>query len=101
MLPEAELVRAPPGALAQELAAERLDVALAPITVLPAFTGMASPLAGLGLGLLAIWFVVHALRVRLDETVESARAMFRFSLLHLSGIFVILLLDRGVAALFR
>ncbi len=72
---------------------------LAPITVLPAFTGMASPLAGIGLGVLGIWFVLHALRVRLDETVERARAMFRFSLLHLFGIFVILLLDRGIATL--
>ncbi len=74
---------------------------LAPITVLPAFTGMASPVAGLGLALLAIWFVVHAFRVRKDEGVGTARAMFRFSLMHLFGIFVILLLDRGISALFQ
>ncbi len=72
---------------------------LVPVTILPAFTGMTGPVAGMGLGLLAIWFVVHALRVRRDETVERARAMFRFSLVHLFGIFVILLVDRGIAAL--
>jgi protoheme IX farnesyltransferase len=74
-------------------------VLLVPITVMPAFTGLAGPLSGALLGLLGLWFVYHAVRVLRDATVESARAMFRFSLLHLFLIFLILLAEHGYRAL--
>ena len=74
-------------------------VLLLPITVMPAFTGLAGPLSGALLGILGLWFIYHAVRVLRDATVESARAMFRFSLLHLFLIFLILLAEHGYRAL--
>ena len=72
---------------------------LMPITILPGVIGMTSWTATALIGALGVWFIVHALRVWRDVTMERARAMFRYSILYLFLVFVILLADRGASAL--
>tara|TARA_B100000315_G_C14593089_1_gene597028 strand:+ start:6841 stop:7791 length:951 start_codon:yes stop_codon:yes gene_type:complete len=71
-------------------------VLLLPITVAPAFTGLISIPAGVIIGALGLWFIRHAVVVMKSEGFEAPRSMFKFSILHLFLIFVILLADRGV-----
>ena len=73
---------------------------LVPVTVAPAFLGMVSVPGGLLLGALALWFVRHALCVWQAEDFEAPRAMFRYSILHLFLIFVVLLADHYLWPLF-
>ena len=68
-------------------------VVLAPVTVAPAFLGMVSAAGGVLLAMLALWFIRHAVRVLRAADHEAARAMFRYSILHLFLIFVVLLAD--------
>jgi protoheme IX farnesyltransferase len=72
---------------------------LVPVTVAPALIGMATPEGGALLGVLALWFVRHALIVYRSEGYEAPRAMFRYSILHLFLIFVVLLGDHYIAPL--
>ena len=72
---------------------------LIPITVLPAVIGLSSIVAGVLSAALGFWFQWHAVKVWRSEDLAHARAMFRFSLLYLFLIFVILLADHGIAAL--
>lgn len=74
-------------------------ILLLPLTVAPAFTGMISMPAGVVIGLLGLWFIRHAVVVMKSEGFDAPRAMFKFSILHLFLIFVILLVDRGLQAL--
>lgn len=71
-------------------------VLLLPITIAPAFTGLISILAGVIIGALGLWFIRHAVVVMKTESFDAPRSMFKFSILHLFLIFVILLADRGV-----
>ena len=71
---------------------------LFPITVAPAFTGLASLYAGGLIGLLSLWFILHAYKVYRTEGYEFPRRMFRFSILYLFLIFVTLLADHGIKA---
>ncbi len=71
-------------------------VLLLPITVAPAFTGLISIPAGVVIGALGLWFIRHAVVVMKSEGFEAPRSMFKFSILHLFLIFVILLADKGV-----
>ena len=49
---------------------------------------------------LALWFVRHALQVWNSEGFDAPRAMFRYSILHLFLIFVVLLGDHYLAPFF-
>jgi protoheme IX farnesyltransferase len=75
-------------------------ILLWPITIAPAVTGLISVPAGIIIGLLGLWFIRHAYVVLKTEGFDAPRAMFKFSILHLFLIFVILLVDRGVQSIF-
>ena len=64
---------------------------LFPLTLVPAFVGMTSLTGGLTIGALGIWFIRHALLVPKSERSEEPRAMFRYSILYLFLVFVVLL----------
>jgi len=74
---------------------------LVPVTIAPALIGMTTPEGGTLLGILALWFVRHALLVYRAQDYEAPRAMFRYSILHLFLIFVVLLGDHYLAPLFH
>ena len=69
---------------------------LFPLTLVPAFVGMTSLIAGLTIGALGIWFIRHALLVLKSERSEEPRAMFRYSILYLFLVFVVLLADHAL-----
>ena len=71
---------------------------LFPFTLVPAFVGMTSLTGGLIIGALGIWFIRHALLVLKSEGSEEPRAMFRYSILFLFLIFVVLLADHAMLA---
>jgi protoheme IX farnesyltransferase len=74
---------------------------LVPVTVAPAFLGMVTIPGGMMLAALSLWFVRHALAVWNSEGFDAPRAMFRYSILHLFLIFVVLLGDHFVAPFFQ
>jgi len=74
---------------------------LVPVTVAPFFLGMATAPAAALLAGLALWFVRHAVVVYNSEGFDAPRAMFRYSILHLFLIFVVLLGDHYAAPFFR
>jgi len=74
-------------------------ILLLPITVAPAYTGLISIPAGVIIGALGLWFIRHAVVVMKSEGFDAPRSMFKFSILHLFLIFVILLADKGIQAL--
>lgn len=69
---------------------------LIPVTVMPAVIGMSSIAAGIASALLGLWFMWHAVAVWRSEDLAVARRMFRFSILYLFLIFVVLLADRAI-----
>ena len=69
---------------------------LFPFTLVPAFIGMTSLTGGLIIGALGIWFIRHALLVLKSERSEEPRAMFRYSILYLFLVFVVLLADHAL-----
>ena len=71
---------------------------LVPITVIPAFIGIVSHLGGGFIMLLGLLFIWHAFQVRLGRKPEAPRAMFRYSILYLFLIFVILLADHMIVS---
>ncbi len=75
-------------------------VLLAPVVVLPAFTGMASPFYGVLAVLLSAGFIYHAVKVWNDETVKAPKRMFFFSLIHLFAVFAALIADKALVGLF-
>ncbi len=66
---------------------------LLPAAVAPACFGYAGWLYGAGAALLGLGFVRHALLVLRATGDAAAKRMFRFSLLYLSGLFALLLID--------
>jgi protoheme IX farnesyltransferase len=74
-------------------------VLLAPIAVVPAFIGMTSWVAGGLIAALGLVFIHHAVRILRDRTNVWAQRTFRFSILYLFLIFVILLVDRAISGL--
>ncbi len=75
-------------------------ILLLPLGMSLSFIGFAGPLylyTSLALGLL---FILHALAVILEQTDASAMRMFRFSLLHLSCLLLVLIFDRLSSGLF-
>ena len=75
-------------------------VLLVPITLCPAFIGIISPLGAIAIALLGLRFIWHAFKVRASDNTNAPRAMFRFSILYLFLIFVILLADHTVLTRF-
>ncbi len=69
---------------------------LVPLTLVPAFIGMISVTGGLIIGVLGLWFVRHAFLVRKNESAEAPRAMFRYSILYLFLVFVVLLTNNAL-----
>ncbi len=72
------------------------SLVLVPTTLLPVAVGTSGPFYALAALLLGALLIVHALRVRRDETTQSARSMFFFTILYLFLIFAALLADSGL-----
>jgi heme o synthase len=64
-----------------------------PASVAPWLLGLAGPFYAAGAGALSLLFTGTALRVWRDESEQSARRMFAFSLLYLFLVFALLLAD--------
>ena len=73
-------------------------ILLWPLTISPTFTGLITIPSGTIIGLLGLWFIRHAIKVKNSNEHDEPRAMFKYSILHLFLIFVILLVDRGIQA---
>ncbi len=73
-------------------------LALFPLALAPAFLGFAGAAYGIGAALLGAAFVIHALRVRADDTDRAAHRMFGFSIFYLFAIFALLIVDNGFAS---
>ena len=72
---------------------------LIPLTIVPSVLGEAGITAGVVNGALSVWFMWHAVRVWRTEGMEAPRRMFRFSILYLFLVFVVLLVDRAITTL--
>lgn len=75
-------------------------IALLPVSLAPYFIGMSSTIYGVVALLLGFQFIIHAVKVWVDEAVISARPMFLFSIKYLFLIFLGLLIDKAVTAYF-
>jgi protoheme IX farnesyltransferase len=84
------------GARATKLQMLIYTLVLLPVAVAPTLFGYASWVYGAGSLLLGVGFVVHAVRVWFDATDAAPKRMFRFSLIYLSGLFALLLLDHAL-----
>jgi len=61
---------------------------LVPVALAPWALGLLGPFYGIAALALNVWFVVSAIRLRRERTVEAARRMFRTSLAYLFGLFL-------------
>ena len=73
-------------------------ILLWPLTISLTFTGLITIPSGAIIGLLGLWFIRHAIKVKNSDEHDEPRAMFKYSILHLFLIFVVLLVDRGIQA---
>ena len=71
-------------------------ILLWPLTISLAFTGLITIPSGAIIGLLGLYFIRHAIKVKNSDEHDEPRAMFKYSILHLFLIFVVLLVDRGI-----
>ena len=71
---------------------------LFPLSLAPAYTGIAGPLYLAGAALLSSLFIVCAVRVLFDKTHRAARQMFGFSLIYLTLLFCLLLAEHFMKA---
>ena len=71
-------------------------VLLGLVCLLPYLTGMSDLIYLIGSSLLNIGFLYYALKLKFDAQPETAMKTFRFSIIHLMVLFVILLLDHYV-----
>jgi protoheme IX farnesyltransferase len=67
---------------------------LLPVSLLPAATGLGGTLYLVGAALLSTGFIVMALRVWRDATDQAARQMFGYSIIYLSALLSLLLIER-------
>jgi heme o synthase len=81
------------GARATKMQMLIYTVLLLPAAYAPVWVALASWRYGLAATLLGLGFVWHAWRVWHDQTDAAPKAMFRFSLIHLTLLFAFLLLD--------
>lgn len=68
-------------------------LALVGSTLLPLSFGMFGFVYGIGAVILGVKFIDYAIALRNEYTEPMARAMFKFSLLYLAGLFMIMMLD--------
>ena len=71
---------------------------LVPLSLTPAFTGIAGPLYLTGVSLLGAGFVLCAVRVLLTDSHRPARQMFAYSILYLTLLFSLLLAEAAMRA---
>lgn len=71
---------------------------LVPLSLTPAFTGIAGPLYLTGVSVLGAGFVLCALRVLLTDSHRPARQMFAYSILYLTLLFSLLLAEAAMRA---
>jgi protoheme IX farnesyltransferase len=69
---------------------------LAPVAAAPSFIGLSGPLYFAVAVLLSLAFIGHAFAVAYRCTDKAAKAMFKFSLLHLAGLFAALVADKAI-----
>ncbi|XLP07185.1 heme o synthase [Alteromonas marina] len=71
-------------------------VLLGLVCLLPYLTGMSDLIYLIGSSVLNIGFLYYALKLKFDAQPETAMKTFRFSIIHLMVLFVVLLLDHYV-----
>ena len=69
---------------------------LAPLGVAPYFIGMSSAIYGAVSGILGLWFLHGAWKLKRSDNLELAMPLFKVSLYYLSLIFLGLILDRAL-----
>jgi len=69
---------------------------LFPLSLTPAFVGIAGPFYLIGAAILSAIFILCALRVVFDKTHKAARQMFGYSILYLTLLFVLLLVEHAL-----
>jgi len=74
---------------------------LFPFAIAPYFLGAAGPIYLVGSSLLGLLFIAAAIAVLRDETDNSAKRMFGFSILYLFLIFGLLMIDAGPGLIAR
>ncbi len=84
------------GAVATKKQMLLYTILLLPVAVAPTLFGYAGWLYGAGAVLFCLGFVRHALLVLRDTGDTAAKRMFRFSLVYLSSLFGLLLIDHWV-----
>lgn len=62
-------------------------------TLLPYLTGMSGLIYLVGAVILGIWFLIHAWKLKFGNDPGQAMATFRFSIVYLMALFVVLLVD--------
>jgi protoheme IX farnesyltransferase len=72
---------------------------LFPLSLAPVFTGIAGQIYLIGASILGALFILCAVRVLRDTTFKAARQMFGFSILYLTLLFCLLLIDPVLKAL--
>ncbi len=70
---------------------------LFPLTLVPAFVGIAGVLYGVVATALGGLFVVMAFKLQMEQTDRLARRMFGFSILYLFALFALMIVDRASA----
>ncbi len=69
---------------------------LFPLSLTPYFTGIAGKLYLTGVTILSVLFIICAIRVLFDKTHKAARQMFAFSLLYLTVLLSLLLVEHAL-----
>ena len=64
--------------------------------MLPYLTGMSDLIYLIGASILNIGFLYYALKLKFDADSQTAMKTFRFSIIHLMVLFVVLLLDHYI-----
>jgi protoheme IX farnesyltransferase len=72
---------------------------LFPLSLTPALTGIAGPVYLTGAAVLGALFIFCAVRVLFDQTHKSARQMFGYSIIYLTLLFSLLLVERAIRAM--
>ena len=67
---------------------------LLPIAVAPYFLGYSGLTYGISSAVLSLFFVYTAIRVRLDQSLKSAKLMFGYSVFYLFALFLALMIDK-------
>lgn len=71
-------------------------VFLLPVTIAPYFIGESNIIYLAGASFLGIYFLYHAVAVFISKTEKSARRMFRFSIVYLFLLFMLMIVDKVI-----